>query len=135
MRLPGALFKTLVSATLVIAVSCDGSKEPTVKGPEPTTYDVRGVVRQVRDLGDGHTQLSVHHEAIPDFVSINGEVIGMKSMTMPFTVADQVDLSGVDAGAKIQFDLSVDWSRPEPALIDSLEVLPEDTDLEVGSGR
>jgi Cu/Ag efflux protein CusF len=92
------------------------------------------VVRQVRELPDGRSQLSVHHEEIADFVSINGEVIGMKSMTMPFSVAESVDLTGVQAGSKISFALSVDWSRTEPALIESLEILTEEAVLELGPG-
>lgn len=135
MRLQRYLLKALAFAALLIVVSCGGSAEPVGESPAPTSYDVRGVVRQVRDLGEGHTQLSIYHEAIPEFVSITGDVIGMKSMTMPFTVADHVDLVNIEAGAKIRFELVVDWSRPDPGLIESVELLAEDTNLDLGSAR
>ena len=86
---------------------------------------MRGVVRQIRQVGDGKTQLSILHEAIPDFVGINGDVVGMKSMTMPFTVADSVDLTDIEPGSRVQIELSVDWNRSEPGLILSIEFLPE----------
>ena len=67
-----------------------------------------------------------------DFVGITGEVEGMDSMTMPFTVAESVDLEGIETGTKIRFRLTVDWSAPEPALITGNEKLPPDTPLELG---
>jgi len=93
------------------------------------TYEVRGVVRQIRQPGDGKTQLSVLHEAIPDFVGINGDVVGMKSMTMPFTVADSVDLTGIEPGSRVRFEPSVDWDRTEPGLIITIAHLPDDAVL------
>jgi Cu/Ag efflux protein CusF len=110
--------------------ACDsqptGTRDET---PPPASYQLRGIVRQV-DLGSiGRTQLSIHHEAIPDFVGLTGEVEGMKAMTMPFTAAESVDLTGVEPGSKISFELTVDWSAPEPALITKLQVLPPDTQL------
>ena len=99
---------------------------------QPTSYAVRGVVRQIRELGDGKTQLSVLHEAIDEFVGITGEVVGMKSMTMPFTVEDGVDLTGIEPGSKVRFELSVDWDRAEPGLISAVEPLPQDTVLDIG---
>lgn len=131
MRLGSLFLGCLLTA---IGLACTGEPQPPTEAPEPKTYTVRGVVRQVRELPDGRSQLSVHHEEIADFVSINGEVIGMKSMTMPFSVAESVDLTGVQAGSKISFALSVDWSRTEPALIESLEILTEEAVLELGPG-
>ena len=125
---------TVLTGVLVSALglTCAGEPEPSPETPEPKTYTVRGVVRQIRELPDGRAQISVYHEEIGDFVGINGQVIGMKSMTMPFTVADSVDLAGIQAGSKVSFELSVDWSRAEPALIESIETLGEDTPLALG---
>ena len=109
---------------------CGSPPEPATTSPGPQLYSVRGVVRQIRPEIDGKTQLSILHEAIPDFVGINGEVVGMKSMTMPFTVADTVDLSAVEPGARIMIALSVDWDRPEPGLITAIEFLPADVVLD-----
>jgi hypothetical protein len=89
-------------------------------------YTVRGVVRQIRPAIDGKTQLSILHEAIPDFVGINGDVVGMKSMTMPFAVADHIDLGPYGPGSRVEIQLSVDWDRVEPGLIMAIEPLPDD---------
>ena len=115
---------------LLVGVSgwlgCGKEPEPVPKAPEPKVYTVRGVVRQIRPAIDGRTQLSILHEAIPDFVGINGDVVGMKSMTMPFAVADQIDLDDFGPGSRVEFQLSVDWDRVEPGLITAIELLPDD---------
>lgn len=90
-------------------------------------------MRTVKEQSIGRTQISVHHEEMPDFVGIRGEVEGMKSMTMPFTVAESVDLEGIEPGTKILFRLTVDWSASEPALITAIETLPPDTALQLGA--
>ncbi len=127
------LLLLLVLAGLLPA--CGGPGEPTdqpdVAGP--AVYNVRGMVREVRHLGEESLQLSVFHEAIPGFIGITGDVVGMKSMTMPFAVDAGVDLSGIEAGSKIDFELSVDWSRREPGLITAISLLPEDTELVLGT--
>lgn len=109
--------------------ACGSPSDSEVEGPDPAVYTVRGVVRQIRQVGDGKTQLSILHEAIPDFVGIKGDVVGMKSMTMPFTVADSVDLTDIEPGSRVEIELSVDWQRIEPALITTIEFLTEDVDL------
>ena len=131
MRLQTLLLGCLLT---VLGLGCAGEPETPPETAEPMVYTVRGVVRQIRELPDGSTQLSVHHEEIAEFVSIKGVVIGMKSMTMPFAVAGDVDLTDLEPGSKISFVLSVDWSRGEPALMESIELLSEDTPLELGSG-
>ena len=118
-----------------ILLSACGQKTADQAVAPPAEYEVRGVVRQIKEKSIGSTQLSIHHEAIPDFVGIQGDVVGMKSMTMPFTVAESVELQDISPGMKIAFQLTVDWSAPEPALITRIEVLPADTDLDLsGSG-
>lgn len=129
MRLEGAVSLSLLLVLFPVWQACGGTSDSEVGGPDPAVYDVRGVVRQIRQVGDGKTQLSILHEAIPDFVGINGDVVGMKSMTMPFTVADSVDLTDIEPGSRVQIELSVDWNRSEPALILSIELLPEDAAL------
>lgn len=109
--------------------ACGGQADSGSETPEPAVYTVRGVIRQIRQVGEGRTQLSILHEAIPDFVGINGDVVGMKSMTMPFSVAESVDLAELEPGSRIQFELSVDWNRADPGLITSLEFLAEDSIL------
>lgn len=123
---------SLVAAVILLA-ACGGQSHVSNDLPPPATYEVRGLVRQVKEQSIGRTQLSIHHEAMPGFVGIKGVVEGMKSMTMPFTVAASVDLEGIAPGTKILFELTVDWSAPEPALITKIEVLPQDFELRLGS--
>ena len=129
MRFDGVVTILLLLATAPILDGCGGSSDSSVETPDPAVYLVRGVIRQVRQADDGKTQLSVLHEAIPDFVGIDGDVVGMKSMTMPFTVASSVDLTGYQPGSRVQFELAVDWNRTDPALITTIEILPDDTVL------
>lgn len=126
-----AISCSLVALTTLLA-ACGGQTQVSDDDlPPPAAYEVRGLVRQVKEQSIGRTQLSIHHEAMPEFVGIQGEVEGMKSMTMPFTVAETVDLEGVAPGTKVLFQLTVDWSAPEPALITGIEVLPEDFELQL----
>ena len=125
---------TSLVAWVVLLASCGEQSRVTDDDlPPPATYEVRGQVRNVKEQSIGRTQLSIHHEALPDFVGIHGEVESMKSMTMPFTVAEAVDLEGIAPGTKILFQLTVDWSAPEPALITGIEKLPPDSALEFES--
>jgi len=118
-----------------IGFACGGSSDLPADAPAPATYEVRGVIRQVREVGDNKTQLFIHHEAVPEFVGIQGDVVGMKSMTMPFTVAESVDLTGIEPGSKVHFELAVDWSLSEPGVITAIETLPEDTVLTFGGSN
>lgn len=130
MRPIGAIAAATLLCCSALWMACGGTPETEIQNPAPMTYEMRGVVRQVRNLGEGGTQISVQHEAIPDFVGINGDRIGMKSMTMPFAVADSVDVSSLEPGAKVKFELSVDWNRREPGLVTALMPLPADTILD-----
>lgn len=129
MRHKKVIVLSCLLACLPIAQGCGGSSDSGPEAPAPALYSVRGVIRQVRPVDDGKIQVSVLHEAIPDFVGINGDVVGMKSMTMPFTVADTVELTGLEPGSRVRFELSVDWNRAEPGLITALETLPDDAIL------
>ena len=121
-------------AWVVLLASCGEQSQVSDDGlPPPATYEVRGLVRHVKQQSIGGTQLSIRHEAMPDFIGINGQVEGMKSMTMPFTVAESVDLEGIAPGTKILFHLTVDWSAPEPALITAIEILVPDSALQLES--
>ena len=132
-RTVSAISCSLVALPMLLAACGGQSRVSDDDLPPPATYKIRGLVRQVKEQSIGSTQLSILHEAMPEFVGIKGEVEGMKSMTMPFTVAESVDLEGITPGTKIAFQLTVDWSAPEPALITGIEVLPPDSELQLGS--
>ena len=94
------------------------------------SYEVRGQITNLPDDADPQANLTIRHEAIDDFVSMNGEVVGMSSMSMPFPVADDVDLDGMEVGDKVSFTLTVDWDGDPAYQVTRMEPLPEDTELE-----
>lgn len=114
--------------------ACSDRGERTESSPPTATYRVRGVVRQVSAPSASPARLWIHHEAIPDFVGFDGKVETMQVMTMPFAVAETVELSGIEVGARIAFDLRVDWSAPQPGLVTAIELLPPDAELSLQPG-
>jgi Copper binding periplasmic protein CusF len=118
-RLPPALAFCLrrsaaapLAALSLLAVCCGGG-ETTAR-----TYTVRGIVRQLPAPDDPSRQLLVLHAPIPDYVNSEGYETGMASMTMPFPVAPEVDLSGIAAGDAVELALRVDWeASPRMQLI------------------
>ena len=72
----------------------------------------------------------IHHEAIPDFVNVRGEAVGMASMTMPFFPADAVSLDALTVGDKVAFVLEIDRSATPSAQIVELAALPPETQLD-----
>lgn len=108
-----------------------GESEPEAPAPtEPETYTVRGEIVDLPDPEDPTSGFFVYHEAIDEFRGIDGEVTGMSSMTMPFPVADDVDLEGLGRGDRVEFDLYVDWEGDPATLVTRVEKLPDDTILE-----
>jgi len=87
------------------------------------------MVRQVSPPEAEEQQIWIHHEAIADFVYIRGNTVPMDAMTMPFHIAESVDLTQVEPGDRVSFRLDMDWSASVPARIGSLEVLPGETRL------
>ena len=119
-RLAALLLVPVLVTTLACGPGESGDAEAT--SPGDGDYTVRGEITQLPE-GDG--PLTVRHEAIPDFVSIDGEVVGMDAMTMPFPLADGVSLDGIDAGDPVEFDLEVRWEGSPPYRITRIEELPE----------
>ena len=76
-------------ASLVIALLIFACGE----GREPSTWEVRGTVR---DVAPGGHQILIEHEAIPDL---------MPAMTMNFDVANPVSASQLRAGEPVVFTL------------------------------
>jgi hypothetical protein len=95
---------------------------------------VRGLVTQLPDPEDPTTGFFVHHEAIPDFRHLDGQVSGMDSMTMPFPVAEEVSLEGVTVGDKVEFELTVDWEADPVTEVTAVRRLDSATELRLGGG-
>lgn len=122
----GCLFLALAAA------GCGGSEpapEPEAAEPPDQTYTLRGEVVGLPQQDEEPRQLRVHHESLPDFVGFEGEVVGMASMTMPFPLADSIDLEGVEEGDKVEMTFEVRWEGSPPLRVVELEELPPDTEL------
>ena len=121
----------LVAAGALL-VACGTDEPPAGEGPGAAgalTYQVRGIVKSLPDPETGAGRLRIRHEAIPDLVGASGEVEGMAAMTMPFPVADEVDLAGFAVGDVVRFELRVDWQADRPVAVTAMEKLPADIEL------
>lgn len=119
------------------AAGCGGAEpEPEAEAEPPDqTYTLRGEVVGLPQEREEPRQLRVHHEALPEFVGFEGEVVGMASMTMPFPLADPVDLEGIEVGDKVEMTFEVRWEGSPPLRVVELRELPADTELRFGGGE
>ena len=92
---------------------------------KPASYTARG---QVMGIEGG--EIRIHHEEIPDFVSRDGKVVGMVSMSMPFAVKG-ASLEGISKGDKVRFTFEVDWEARPTTSVTAIEKLPADTAIEL----
>ncbi len=109
----------LVAAGMLLA-ACKTTPPPA---DEPAaSYAVRGTIEGLpQTTGDS---VYIHHEAIPTFVDKQGVVVGMPAMTMPFGVADTVELGGFTVGQNVEFRFDVYWDRSPPTVIRALTPAP-----------
>mgnify|MGYP001187670412 FL=1 len=124
----------ILGTCLAVVALALGACAPAPPPPTPTvadrSYSVRGEIVRLPDPADPQYEIWIRHEAIPDFTTDSGEVVGMDAMTMPFGVADGLDLSAVAVGDKILFTLTVSWAdRAQPARVTAIEKLSEETEL------
>lgn len=128
----------LILTVGLVGAGCGGSEpepEPAATEPPDQSYTLRGEVMGLPQEGDEPRQLRVHHESLPEFVSFEGEVVGMASMTMPFPLAEPVELEGIEEGDKVEMTFEVRWEGSPPLQVVELRELPEDTELEFDSGE
>lgn len=85
-------------------------------------YTVNGEIVALPDPArpDG-TDLYLRHEAIPDFVGVDGATVGMEAMTMGFPLASGVDLAGLEVGDAVVFDFEVRWQGSPPLQVTRVE--------------
>lgn len=98
--------------------SCERASPPappqpaaTIPAAPPKIYTVNGRIEQLPDPAVKGSMLQVHHDDIPDFVSREGKVVGMNSMTMPFPPAPGVSLEGLAVGDEVELTFEVRWDR------------------------
>jgi Cu/Ag efflux protein CusF len=124
---------TVLAMALTLAVGCSSSGPARDEDPgidvEPRQYTVRGELVTVPETVDETTQIRIKHEAMPDLVGHDGEVSGMASMTMPFSMQEGLSLEGLAVGDKVEFVLDVDWNRMPGMLVTEIRKLPPETEL------
>lgn len=92
-------------------------------------YIVRAQVVELPGPANGNL-LQLHHEPVDDFVTRDGKVEGMDSMTMPFLVAKHVPLREIHPGDKVEVILHVDWQADRAVEITGLRKLAPDQKLD-----
>ena len=122
--------RLLTGFALAAVLAGCGQPAEAPEEPAATSYEMRGVVRRLPQEGVRGSQLLIHHESVPGFVDIRGEVVGMDAMTMPFDPAPGQDLSALAVGDKIAFRLEVDWRQTPAAVVSEIRKLPEEIELE-----
>ena len=122
----------IASALALATVGCGDSPavDPEGLAPADQTYTVLGVVTEVPDEHGRSDVVAIHHESIPDFVSSDGEVVGMHSMSMPFEVAEGVDLEVLSPEDPVRFTFEVRWNTSPTLLVTDIELLPPETEID-----
>jgi Cu/Ag efflux protein CusF len=120
----------LLALLPLLAVGCTGRTE--TKSKTGHTYTVRARVEQLPAQGSG---LVLTHEAVDDWMGRSGKIEGMDTMTMPFPVAEDVSLAGIQPGDVVEVQLHVDWNADLAVQITSLRELPPETRLDFRSAK
>ena len=121
-----------VTLALTLA-ACHRPSQNSGAAPAPAKrYAVRALLVSLPEQPSD--EVTLRHEAIPDFTDQSGAVVGMDSMEMPFPSAKGAPLAGLAAGDKVLATFSVDWSQGRYA-VESIKKLPHETQLELGRGR
>ncbi len=110
----------LLFTALMLCLSCAPTDDDT---PVDQVYTLRGIVQALPRAGQH--EISIHHEAVPDFVNSEGEVVGMGAMTMPFHLAEKELADTLAPGDKISFELEVRWSGRHLVTVRKLTKLPQ----------
>ena len=94
--------KLLLTIILLILLGCSGKK----------SYPVRGTIIQVREESN---EFLIHHDEIPNF---------MMAMTMPFKLADSLDINRYGVGDSLKFRLEM---KEEKAFANNFQLLGKGT--------
>lgn len=110
--------------------ACRGGSEPPQAGASARRYQVRGEVVALPAPGSRAPQLTLRHEAIPDFADRDGRPVGMPSMVMALDLSPSASTQDLRTGDKVEVRLAVDWSRPL-LQIEQIRKLSPDTPLQL----
>lgn len=133
---PFAPLPAIAAAVVLTIAGCGGG--PVADGLEGGGEGSAGDVQRYTVEGEvvylpseSVPAVTIRHQAVEDFVDMDGEVVGMEAMTMPFPVAEGVELEGIEPGDPVRFVLEVEWEGDPPyRLIEVEEIAPEDAPSE-----
>jgi Copper binding periplasmic protein CusF len=131
-RPPLRLRALWLAAAVLPGLACGGPGASPVS-PSGTTYAVRGEIERLPDPATSGSarEIWIRHESVPEFENSAGEVVGMESMTMPFQLAADASVEGLQVGDRVAFELRVDWQgKGAPAEVSGLRKLASGTALE-----
>lgn len=116
---------------VLAATACDGGDLSPTAGDADAfpAYSVRGRVLEVSE-----DALTLHHEAVDDFVGASGKVTGMDAMVMRFHLARRLRDVDLAEGAKVEIRFEARNTKPK-FVITSLRGLPPDTELQFRAAR
>ncbi len=130
---PAAL--PLILIVLPFLAACHKTAPAPAPAPPAFSYTIRGRIEDLPDPRRLTSELSIHHEAIDAWRNAAGEVVGMGSMTMPFTPAKGLSLEGLAIGDAVEFHLDV-WYTPRIRWeVTQIKRLPADTPLNFGKAN
>ncbi|MFI4917329.1 MAG: hypothetical protein ACIAS6_12590 [Phycisphaerales bacterium JB060] len=126
-RIGPLLAAGLVVCTLSL-LACEAEQDEAPAAPD-ARYTTQGRVYSLPDPASPASEFKIHHEAIPNFVNGQGEVVGMNSHPMSFPrVAEGIDIDSLEVGQPVRFTFDVTWGEAAPTwTITELERLPDDT--------
>jgi len=120
---------------LAIALSipvpgCSRRQPAAAVAPPDHVYTVRGRITGLPKKDNPLSELTIWHEAVPNFVRQDG-TLGMDSMEMPFTPAPGVALEGLAVGDPVEFTFEVRWKGRPGSQLTRVRKLPEGTVLDL----
>jgi hypothetical protein len=124
----------LLAAAILPGLS--GCRREPVAAPLPPpdqTYTTRGRVEVLPSPSD--SSIRIMHERIPDFVSSQGQVVGMNAMQMPFEPAKGLSLEGIEVGDPVEFTFEVRWKTRPHSLLVAIEKLSPETRLDFSRAK
>ena len=122
----------------IIAVGCSRgqrNEQPAGAASDVQIYVIRGEVISVPQTGKPATQFIVKHEPIDNFRDASGQIVGMSTMSMPFTPGKGVSLEGIRPGDKVQMRWIIQWKPEAKEYLESVQKLPTETQLRFGKAH
>lgn len=102
-------FWARIAALLCVTLAVAGCNRPTTTNSSARSYEVRGIVR---GFAPDRSTVSIEHEDIPGF---------MPAMTMPFSVKNPNEITGLKIGDAISFRTTV---TDKDLFLDQVKKLP-----------